>query len=304
MRYDLKVLKSGNLDDDTNIIKNRLRYLSVEDVQSPNIPHWAWSMTNRLAQKVLGISGVNIFFRYYQNYAVHYFFQKQKNEPLAVLINHRILRVPEPQAASFSVYPSLASRLPVLASNQKNPASETFSQQVARYAELFEKKDILSGHLYHRDALQKLWKSRVGLADYSRDHPRSLVMNKAAIQLSAAIEDSDFTEDVEHCSVKTLDFETVGGYNIYERHALPGIRGRRYQWTNKSKHRAFIAFGSNVGDRMGTIERAAKEMVDQGLTIKRFSSVYETAPMYKTDQPSFLNAVCEVSASLSKIDNF
>jgi hypothetical protein len=74
----------------------------------------------------------------------------------------------------------------------------------------------------------------------------------------------------------------------------------RYDWRspncdlNKSS-RAFIAFGSNLGDRVGHIEKALKEMEKRHLKIKSVSALYETDPMYVTNQDTFLNGVCEVS---------
>ena len=58
--------------------------------------------------------------------------------------------------------------------------------------------------------------------------------------------------------------------------------------------KAYIALGSNMGDRTGTIEQACKEMTLRGLRVQRTSSLYETEPMYKTDQQSFINGACEV----------
>ena len=63
---------------------------------------------------------------------------------------------------------------------------------------------------------------------------------------------------------------------------------------NKSS-RTFIAFGSNLGDRVGHIEKALKEMEKRQLKIKSVSALYETDPMYVTNQDTFLNGVCEVS---------
>lgn len=60
-------------------------------------------------------------------------------------------------------------------------------------------------------------------------------------------------------------------------------------------HRAFIALGSNVGDRVGMIENACLEMDRVGIKVKRTSSLFETAPMYVLDQAPFMNGVCEVS---------
>ncbi|PYH94604.1 folic acid synthesis protein [Aspergillus ellipticus CBS 707.79] len=67
-------------------------------------------------------------------------------------------------------------------------------------------------------------------------------------------------------------------------------------------HRAFIAFGSNVGDRIDMIEAACRELERASIRVKRTSSLFETAPMYVLDQDPFINGVCEVETSLSPID--
>jgi len=62
------------------------------------------------------------------------------------------------------------------------------------------------------------------------------------------------------------------------------------------QHFAAIALGSNLGDRFANIE-AALRLLDQpspNITVINTSFLYETAPMYVTDQPSFLNCACIV----------
>jgi dihydroneopterin aldolase/2-amino-4-hydroxy-6-hydroxymethyldihydropteridine diphosphokinase/dihydropteroate synthase len=73
------------------------------------------------------------------------------------------------------------------------------------------------------------------------------------------------------------------------------------------QHLAAIAIGSNLGDRFANIE-AALRLLDQpeliiapkeqetptSLAVVNTSFLYETAPMYVTDQPSFLNCACIV----------
>jgi 2-amino-4-hydroxy-6-hydroxymethyldihydropteridine diphosphokinase / dihydropteroate synthase len=59
-------------------------------------------------------------------------------------------------------------------------------------------------------------------------------------------------------------------------------------------HRAMIALGSNIGDRITMIEQACEMMPLRGIAVKATSLLYETAPMYVTDQESFYNGVCEV----------
>lgn len=62
-------------------------------------------------------------------------------------------------------------------------------------------------------------------------------------------------------------------------------------------HRAYIALGSNVGDRFNMIDLACYQIEHRGIHIRRTSSLYETAAMYLHDQPPFINGVCEVSRS-------
>jgi hypothetical protein len=61
------------------------------------------------------------------------------------------------------------------------------------------------------------------------------------------------------------------------------------------KHRAFIALGSNLGDRVAMIETACREMDRSGkIRVLRTSSLWETKAMYVLDQDKFVNGVCEV----------
>lgn len=55
----------------------------------------------------------------------------------------------------------------------------------------------------------------------------------------------------------------------------------------------FLALGSNLGDRRAALDMAVESLSEHGVQIIRCSPIYETAPMYVTDQPAFLNmAVC------------
>lgn len=57
---------------------------------------------------------------------------------------------------------------------------------------------------------------------------------------------------------------------------------------------AYIALGSNLGDRITEIEKACNEMNRRGIRVKRTSSLWETEPMYVTEQDRFINGACEV----------
>jgi 2-amino-4-hydroxy-6-hydroxymethyldihydropteridine diphosphokinase len=61
---------------------------------------------------------------------------------------------------------------------------------------------------------------------------------------------------------------------------------------------AFLALGSNVGDREANLRTAVTLLQGDEIRVRRGSSLYETAPQELLDQPSFLNAVVNVETSL------
>ncbi len=63
-------------------------------------------------------------------------------------------------------------------------------------------------------------------------------------------------------------------------------------------HTAYIALGSNIGNRAGYLH-AALDAMSSYLTVVDTSSLYETVPMLVTEQPLFLNGVCKVTTHLS-----
>ena len=74
--------------------------------------------------------------------------------------------------------------------------------------------------------------------------------------------------------------------------------------SSSGMHTVAIALGTNVGDRFGNIEFALRllenplyflsAMKEATLSIIDTSFMYETAPMYVTDQPMFINCACLV----------
>ncbi|MDF1661065.1 MAG: 2-amino-4-hydroxy-6-hydroxymethyldihydropteridine diphosphokinase [Planctomycetota bacterium] len=64
--------------------------------------------------------------------------------------------------------------------------------------------------------------------------------------------------------------------------------------------KAYVAFGSNLGDRFSTIKQALTELRGHAsILVQRVSSVYETEPVGFLDQGPFLNGVLELDTSLS-----
>jgi|SRR5919108_889604 2-amino-4-hydroxy-6-hydroxymethyldihydropteridine diphosphokinase len=62
--------------------------------------------------------------------------------------------------------------------------------------------------------------------------------------------------------------------------------------------RAWLALGSNLGDRAGYLRRAREALEGGGVRILRTSSIEETDPVGVVDQPRFLNQVLEVETDL------
>ena len=65
-------------------------------------------------------------------------------------------------------------------------------------------------------------------------------------------------------------------------------------------HVAYIALGSNLGDRDGNLRDAVRRLKRAG-SVAQISSWYETEPMEVTDQPWFLNAVVEVHTEMEPL---
>ena len=61
---------------------------------------------------------------------------------------------------------------------------------------------------------------------------------------------------------------------------------------------AYIALGSNLGDKEKNLRRALLLLTQQGVDVVRVSSFLSTEPYGVTDQPQFLNAVACVRTSL------
>lgn len=64
-------------------------------------------------------------------------------------------------------------------------------------------------------------------------------------------------------------------------------------------YNVFLGLGSNLGDRQKYLNQAAVALAKvKAIKLVWTSSVYETEPYGKPDQPKFLNAVAEIETSL------
>jgi 2-amino-4-hydroxy-6-hydroxymethyldihydropteridine diphosphokinase len=60
---------------------------------------------------------------------------------------------------------------------------------------------------------------------------------------------------------------------------------------------AYFSLGSNLGDRQANLDRAL-EFLSQRLRMGKVSSIYDTEPVGETNQPRFLNLVCQAYTRL------
>ncbi|KAJ2908623.1 trifunctional dihydropteroate synthetase, partial [Coemansia aciculifera] len=68
-------------------------------------------------------------------------------------------------------------------------------------------------------------------------------------------------------------------------------------------HSAYIALGTNLGNRLENIHQALHRLNTDmpNSHVVETSFLYQTAPMYVTDQPAFLNAACLVKTALEPL---
>jgi 2-amino-4-hydroxy-6-hydroxymethyldihydropteridine diphosphokinase len=59
----------------------------------------------------------------------------------------------------------------------------------------------------------------------------------------------------------------------------------------------YLGLGSNLGNRQDNLDRTL-DFLSQRLRVEKVSSVYDTEPVGNTNQPRFLNQVCQVATGL------
>jgi len=64
---------------------------------------------------------------------------------------------------------------------------------------------------------------------------------------------------------------------------------------------AFIALGSNMGDRQALLMQALQQLDSEAIKIRRISAIYETDPVGFTEQPAFLNMAARIETVLEPL---
>lgn len=64
---------------------------------------------------------------------------------------------------------------------------------------------------------------------------------------------------------------------------------------------AYLGLGSNMGNRRDNLEKAIG-FLTQKLRVEQVSAIYETDPVDNTNQPRFLNQVCQIYTTLAPME--
>ncbi len=64
---------------------------------------------------------------------------------------------------------------------------------------------------------------------------------------------------------------------------------------------AYLGLGSNMGNRRENLDKAL-EFLSQRIEVKQVSSTYDTEPVGNTEQPRFLNLVCQIRTRLAPME--
>jgi 2-amino-4-hydroxy-6-hydroxymethyldihydropteridine diphosphokinase len=67
---------------------------------------------------------------------------------------------------------------------------------------------------------------------------------------------------------------------------------------HRQKVTAYLGLGTNLGNKKKNLQEALR-LLRQHVTVRKVSSFYDTTPVGYTAQDNFINAVCEVTTSLS-----
>lgn len=82
--------------------------------------------------------------------------------------------------------------------------------------------------------------------------------------------------------------------------SMASLSTSSFSTASSGQHCAYIALGSNLGDRSLKMYEAVQEIRSLGSLVAT-SHLYQSSPMYFTQQDPFLNAVCQIKTDLAPI---
>lgn len=155
------------------------------------------------------------------------------------------------------------------------------------------------------DAMRKLHRTLVDLLKKTRinnySDAQTSQLAKVAYQLS------DESSQGSHLAiVSIIIIVRQDGIDVPSQHLRSRLTRDAYEASRQStaekletahEHLVYLALGSNVGDRITSLDLACRELDRRGIRVVRTSALYETDAMYLQNQPSFINGACEVRLS-------
>ncbi|TFY63850.1 hypothetical protein EVJ58_g3008 [Rhodofomes roseus] len=142
----------------------------------------------------------------------------------------------------------------------------------------------------------------------SKPHALRPVAEAAEVEVSRTLEDYQRESAVDASEVtKVSPSERARSKTPTFASLLASVLGRKAPV--RYPHRAAIALGANLGDRCANIELALRllDLPPEGMQTPRAvvvdtSFMYETAPMYVTDQPKFINCACMIETDMGPLE--
>lgn len=122
------------------------------------------------------------------------------------------------------------------------------------------------------------------------------MLSRTAIRLVHRIPSSPCRYLISHQS-RANPCQTLVLHRNVQRLQSP-VRFNTTSSTPSQVHIAYIALGSNLGDRKRYIEEALQRLDARGIQVINTSQLYESKPMYVSDQPDYLNGACAVMTTL------
>lgn len=189
---------------------------------------------------------------------------------------------------------SLELELPWAKGSVHNPSYKDIIDSVVEYVEKSNFKTV--------EALVESVAKVVSLNKYFQDH-RELplkvrVMKLNAITCTEGVGVSCVRTPAELESFQLLEGQSPVNYSLEKTFNLP-IYSENIRHSGSEWNTAFLAFGSNMGDRFRNITQALNMLsTNPQVKLHKVSSLFESEPMYFTNQNLFMNGCVEIGTTL------
>lgn len=303
--FNLRLIYHGSPNELRNrdIKRDLLETLKHTPKSQPkNVTHLAVTCVAGIARILPHIESIKLEFKFTNGLFAAFLLEKSSSKPLRIVRvchltrNDPVSNLPKGSSESIQCRSKVTSHYSVL--DFGDYETEDFAKQVDQYLRLIVSEGLQPNPKLQRSDwfeffYQQLSSWKHGVIDLSDP----FLANRLTISLENHLNlpDTAIGHSCETC-VTTKNDPMVRSSKT--KAWSPIRQGDVHRREGGMRHHAFVALGSNLGDRLAYIEKAAAEMERLGLKLRQFGHVYETEPMYLTDQPAFFNTVCEVSPLL------